>query len=62
MKANGLPVNSTETSFRIVTWQTADEMRQGWPVIRQMYSKLTETDYVERLRQLEPLNYRQFAS
>lgn len=45
----------------IVTWETVEEMKQGWPVIQQMYSDMSLNDYLGRLSNAVKLNYRQFA-
>lgn len=46
---------------RLVTWETAEAMLQGWPVIRQMYPLLGEEEYFQQLKLLEAHDYRQFA-
>jgi GNAT superfamily N-acetyltransferase len=51
----------TDTTGSIVTWQAPDEMVQGWPVLRQMYPRMTEREYQQRLQALQGYDYRQFA-
>lgn len=46
---------------RIVTWTTAEEMAEGYPVVRQMYPAMSLEQYRQRLKTLEGLDYRQFA-
>jgi diamine N-acetyltransferase len=50
-----------KNQLEIVTWETVEEMEQGWPVIQQMYSDLSLDEYLRRLTNAVTLNYRQFA-
>jgi len=54
-------VETGQHQFQIQTWQTVDEMAAGWPVIRQMYTQMTFEYYLERLKQTQTFDYRQFA-
>jgi len=50
-----------ENDLQIVAWETLDEMKQGWPVIQQMYTDMTLDDYLRSLTKAVTFDYRQFA-
>lgn len=53
-------IRSDEAPLRIVAWLTPDEMRAGWPIIRQMYPDMALEIYLDCLTQAS--RYRQFAA
>jgi GNAT superfamily N-acetyltransferase len=52
---------SPSLQANIVTWTTPEEMRQGWPLMQQMYPDQTRERYLESLHQAQRFDYRQFA-